>query len=151
MDPILILVIGFLGFVSVMLAISIKMKKNRERIKHFNIEKLKKFQKYRVRGLILFLLSISFIVYSAYNAYIFTLFVILAWVVLLSSIVVVIGSQGEIMDQKRAKLKLIFFLEQNISKSLLELAQEMEFPYSILKQNYDYLMNKGELSNHAFP
>jgi len=125
--------------------------KKREEIKHFDVERLKKFQNNRIMAFIIFLLSFSFIIYSSYNIPVFTLFVILAWLGLLVSIVGIFSAEGGIMGQNIAKLKLKSILEQNKSKSLLELAQEMEFPYSILKQNVDYLKNKGELFNYSFP
>lgn len=145
-----IIILFFLYILFFSLMVSIRMKK-RDEIKLFDVEKLKKFQTRRRIGVIILMLSISIIIYSWYRFDIFTGFIVLAWICLLISIFSILSTQGRIMEQKKAKLKIKYILEQNKTKTLLELAQEIEYPYSILKQIVDYLTKKGELPNHSFP
>lgn len=151
--PLEIDIIIFLNLVYFLVFIPLMIRKMKKEpiLKHFDSERLKKFQVHRRIGAILLVFSISFILYSWYNFDIFTGFIILAWICLLISIFVIIIAQGSINEQKKAKSKIKSILEQNRAKAILELAQEIDYPYSVLKQIVDYLIRKGELPSHSFP
>ena len=121
------------------------LKYSRKRVqKHFDGDKLRRFQNKRKKWALIFTLSIIIIIYTSYNVT-FTVFVILAWISLFISSLMTIYAQGSIMEQNKNKKWIIKFINENYKKGLLELAREIEYPYSVLKQIYDYLEKKGEI------
>ena len=138
--PILIFYFAFLLFFPIR-----SMNNNRKKVhKHFDVEKIRRFQILRKNCGIIMILSITFIIYSSYNIN-FTVFVILAWISLFISSLMTIYAQGSIMEQNKNKNYIKKIIIENYKKDLLSLAREIEYPYSVLKQIYDYLVIRGEI------
>ena len=138
--PILIFYLAFLMFFPVR-----SIKSNRKKIqKHFDVEKIRRYQNLRKKWGLLMIFSILFIIYSSYDIT-FTVFVILAWVCLFISSLMILYAQGNIMEQNKNKNWIKKIIVENYKKDLLELAREIEYPYSVLKQIYDYLKKRGEI------
>ena len=121
------------------------IKNSRKKIhKQFDVEKIRRFQNLRKKWGLTMIFSLIFIIYSSYNIT-FTVFVILAWISLFISTLMIIYAQGSIMEQNKNKIWIKNIILENYKKDLFELAQELEYPYSVLKQIYDYLEKRGEL------